>query len=138
MQLCMYAQKRDVSVVFYDKFIKECNKRDLKPSVAVVEMGFQKSVATRWKKGVMPTDVNIQRVADYFGISFDEMKDIKIEKPTVKNDDRHNALLAQLAKDSEGQELLEKFGQLSSDNRSKFLELIDLYLEAQGRNKKSS
>lgn len=89
MQLCMYAQKRDVSVVFYDKFIKECNKRDLKPSVAVVEMGFQKSVATRWKKGVMPTDVNIQRVADYFGISFDEMKDIKIEKPTVNNDDRH-------------------------------------------------
>lgn len=60
--------------MFWNKFISECNKKGVKPTVAVVEMGFQKPVATRWKKGGNPSDINIQKCADYFGISFEEMK----------------------------------------------------------------
>lgn len=126
--------------MFFDNFVRLCNKVGKSPSAVAIELGFQKSAVTNWKKRkTNPTSANLAKIADYFNVSEDYLTgDEAKEKPTVKNDDRHNALLAQLAKDSEGQELLEKFGQLSSDNRSKFLELIDLYLEAQGRNKKSS
>lgn len=56
--------------MFYDNFLQLCNQKGISPTAAVVDMGFQKSVVTRWKKSV-PTDANKRRIADYFGVSVD-------------------------------------------------------------------
>lgn len=58
------------STAFYDNFLQLCNQKGISPTAAVVDMGFQKSVVTRWKKSV-PTDANKRRIADYFGVSVD-------------------------------------------------------------------
>ena len=61
-------------IVFYDNFVNLCNKVGKAPSVVAVEIGFQKSVVTRWKKNnVTPTDANLARIADYFGVSVNEL-----------------------------------------------------------------
>ena len=65
--------------MFYDNFIRLCAEKGIPPTVAVVEMGFQKSVATRWKKSI-PTDKNKKVVADYFGVSVDELLGEQKEK----------------------------------------------------------
>ena len=57
--------------MFYDTFLYLCNQAGVSPSAAVVDMGFQKSVATRWKNGTVPRDANLMKVADYFGVTTD-------------------------------------------------------------------
>ena len=54
--------------MFYDNFLRLCNQKGISPTSAVMEMGFQKSVVTRWKKSI-PTDANKLKIAQYFGVS---------------------------------------------------------------------
>lgn len=69
LQLCWFAQKTwGVIVNFYDTFVYLCSKKGISPSAALLEMGFQKSVGTRWKKGMLPRDVNLHKVANYFNV----------------------------------------------------------------------
>lgn len=62
--------------MFYDNFLNLCNQKGISPSAAAVEMGFQKSVVTRWKKSI-PTEANRRKIAEYFGISVDELMGTK-------------------------------------------------------------
>ena len=59
--------------MFYDNFIKACNSIGKTPSAALSEAGIDKSASTRWKSGKKPTDATIRKLADYFGISPDEL-----------------------------------------------------------------
>ena len=59
--------------MFYDQFINLCNKRGLSPSAAAEAMGFQRSVVTRWSRGVRPHRATLLRVADYFGVAPEEL-----------------------------------------------------------------
>lgn len=58
--------------MFYDNFLHLCNQKGISPSAAAVEMGFQKSVVTRWKKST-PTEANRRKIAQYFGVSLDDL-----------------------------------------------------------------
>ncbi|NBI84348.1 XRE family transcriptional regulator [Clostridiaceae bacterium] len=70
--------------MFYSNFLNLCNKKGISPSAAAVEMGFQKSVVTRWKKST-PTEANRRRIAQYFGVSVEEL--MKNAEETVYNDE---------------------------------------------------
>ena len=60
--------------MFYDNFVNLCNKVGKSPSAVAVEIGFQKSVVTRWKQNnSTPTDANLKKIADYFGITVDQL-----------------------------------------------------------------
>ena len=55
--------------MFYDNFIRACNLSGKTPSAVLLEIGIGKSAGTRWKRGEMPTDATLCKIADYFGIS---------------------------------------------------------------------
>ena len=60
--------------MFYDRYVFFCSQKGISPSAAALEMGFQKSTISRWKKdGTDPTDANKHKVAAYFGISVEEL-----------------------------------------------------------------
>lgn len=59
--------------MFYDNFIKACNLKGKTPSAALSEAGIDKSASTRWKNGKKPTDATIHKLADYFGVSPEEL-----------------------------------------------------------------
>lgn len=71
--------------MFYDRYVFFCSQKGISPSAAALEMGFQKSTISRWKKdGTDPTDANKHKVAAYFGISVEELMgetDEKQKKP---------------------------------------------------------
>lgn len=74
--------------MFYEQFIKLCKERDVKPTVVAESIGLNKSTATGWKRGTTPTDVTIKKLADYFGVSVDELDPKKEQKKTtVESDD---------------------------------------------------
>ena len=61
---------------FYEKFVKLCNKKGITPARAAVEAGFTKAAPTHWKRRkTAPTDANLQKIADYFGVSVDYFAD---------------------------------------------------------------
>lgn len=77
---------------FYTKFVKLCNDNDLTPSRAATLIGFNKSTVSGWKnKGQMPTDANLQKIADFFSVPVSyfhvNQPEISVEKPTVQQDD---------------------------------------------------
>ena len=110
--------------MFWNKFISECNRKGVKPTVAVVEMGFQKSVATRWKKGGKPTDINIQKCADYFGISFEEMKYGTELNPTAE--ERKESIEGTKTLSDREEKLLELFRSLTEEQQDLILSLYKI------------
>ena len=66
--------------MFYDNFINLCNKAGKSPSAIAEEMGYQRSVVTRWSKGTAPRRATLQRVADYFGVSISYFENNPNEK----------------------------------------------------------
>lgn len=65
--------------MFYDRFIELCDKKGVKPSRVAIEKGFNKGSITSWKKNaeigkdVKPTTEILEKIADYFNISIDEL-----------------------------------------------------------------
>lgn len=59
--------------MFYTNFVKLCNQKGVSPSAAAEEMGFQRSVVTRWSKGVAPRAATVEKVADYFEVASEEL-----------------------------------------------------------------
>ena len=59
--------------MFFDNFICLCNSVERSPSAVAEEMGYQRSVVTRWSKGAEPRQATLQKIADYFGVSVEEL-----------------------------------------------------------------
>lgn len=68
--------------MFYDNYVKQCNKIGKSPSAAAVEMGFHRSEVTRWSKGSTPRRANLQRMATYFDCS---ISDLLVEETDEKS-----------------------------------------------------
>ena len=73
--------------MFYDRFEKLCIQKNISPSKAALEIGFNKSNVSRWKAdGYTPRGEVLDRIANYFGVSIDYLLTRK-EKATTENDD---------------------------------------------------
>ena len=111
--------------MFYDNLVKICNARGISPSAAIAEAGINKSAGTRWKNGKKPTAANLQKLADYFGISKEELLGEGLTKREVITGDRE-------ARPAEGDELLNAIRGLTDEERQKVSDYIEL-LEAARR-----
>ena len=58
---------------FYNNFVKLCNSIGKSPSRVVLDIGGTKSAITRWKNGSTPTDATAMKLAEYFGVSVQEL-----------------------------------------------------------------
>ena len=65
--------------LFYKNFERQCTKIQKNPSIVAEELGFDKSMASRWKTGALPQVKNRKKIADYFGITVEEL--MKEENP---------------------------------------------------------
>lgn len=59
--------------MFYLNFVRLCNGIAKSPSAVAEEMGFQRSVVTRWSKGSVPRKATIEKIAAYFGVPAEEL-----------------------------------------------------------------
>lgn len=138
MNFCNFVhivQKERGLIVFYENFLTLCNQKGITPSAAAVEMGFQKSVVTRWKKSI-PTDANKQKIAKYFGISVEELmgKEPEHKKTPIlsQKDERDIARdLEQLREALEsGDDLMFDGDPMSDEARESILQAMELGLRA--------
>ena len=73
---------------FYSNFVRLCNSVNKSPTAVLLEIGLAKSLLTRWKKGKGFTDASAIKIADYFGITVEEL--IKEKTPATDGDERND------------------------------------------------
>lgn len=101
--------------MFYTNYVKLCNSINQSPSSVSETLGFKRSVVTRWKNGSVPREATLQKIADFFNITVEELlSDIKKEPATVSGD-----------------KLIPGYSDLSEENKLKAREYIALLLNSQ-------
>lgn len=71
------SQNQGGEFVFYDTFLNLCAQKGVTPSAVMRAIGLNKSSATYWKKGSIPSSETLQKLADYFSVSMDFLLGIK-------------------------------------------------------------
>jgi transcriptional regulator with XRE-family HTH domain len=73
--------------VFYDNFVALCASVDKTPAYVGRELGIDKSTISCWKaRKTKPSDVNAQKIADYFGVTVEELMGKGIKKGPIPKD----------------------------------------------------
>lgn len=69
---------------FYDNYIKLCAVHDKSPTAVSKEIGLSNAAASGWKNGKNPSAVTKQKLADYFGVTVEELTgEEQKEKPNT-------------------------------------------------------
>lgn len=69
--------------VFYDNYVALCAKQQKSPSAVAEAIGLSRTSPNGWKKGKQPSDVNLQKLADYFGVSVAYLKGEEEQKESL-------------------------------------------------------
>lgn len=80
---------------FYKNYLDLCNFRGVTPSRAALDMRISKTSVTRWKQGYTPTDANLRKIADYFGVTVDYL--LGNEKTSAENGEGLNKNTVKIA-----------------------------------------
>lgn len=64
-------------LTFYNRFLALCKQKKMSPSAVTRELGLNNSISTSWKRGAFPTSNTLQKLADYFGITIDDLLGLK-------------------------------------------------------------
>lgn len=65
--------------MFWNNFLAQCAKKGKSPAVVAEELGFSNSATTCWKNGSLPRMSSRKKLADYFGVTVDELMGTKKE-----------------------------------------------------------
>ena len=58
----------------YENFVQQCRSAGTTPCCVAQEIGLAKSIVTRWKCGGYPTDATAMKLADYFGVDWNQFR----------------------------------------------------------------
>lgn len=98
--------------MFWENFLVECAKKQKSPAGVVEELGISNSMPTSWKNGAVPRAKTQQKIADYFGITVEELMGTKKEP----------AGEGELTEDMK--EILEYAQKMGPDERKAFITLL--------------
>lgn len=98
--------------MFWENFVTQCEKLEKSPTTVVEELGFKRPAVTSWKNGALPQVKNRKKIADYFGITVEELMGTKKEP----------AGEGELTEDMK--EILEYAQKMGPDERKAFLTLL--------------
>lgn len=98
--------------MFWENFQVQCAKVQKSPATVVEELGLSNSMPTSWKNGSLPLMKNRKKIADYFGITVEELMGTKKEP----------AGDGELTEDMK--EILEYAQKMGPDERKAFITLL--------------
>lgn len=59
--------------MFWNNFVSLCNEKGKSPNAICKELGFSNATATYWKRGSVPNDSTLRKIADHFGVSVEQL-----------------------------------------------------------------
>lgn len=89
--------------MFWQNYVKLCNEKGEAPNAVAAKCGVKSSgTVTGWKNGSMPRAGALQRLADYFGVSKEELLGNEKSPATKRDETNSNSALVELLKVSQG------------------------------------
>ena len=76
--------------IFYENFLYLCAKSNKSPSGVATSIGLSNAAASGWKNGKNPSQTTLAKLADYFGITVDELLSENENKPAPKDGNELN------------------------------------------------
>lgn len=74
--------------MFYDNFMLLCEKNQIRPYTALKNIGIEsKSILSRWRAGATPRSTTVKMIADYFGVTPEEMLFGIKKEPSIPTDE---------------------------------------------------
>ena len=108
---------------FYDNYIKLCAAHGKSPTAASKEIGLSNATASGWKNGKKPSAVTKQKLADYFGVTVEELTgEEQKEKPSTPED---------AERELHGKAILNKYNMLDPATQAMFESMLDAAIAAQ-------
>ena len=114
--------------MFWQNFTRLCTETRKPPSRVAAELGFSNASVTGWKKGAVPRDSTLSRIANYFGVpveslTADDAPSVSLSVPSVPSASDESQLLTYYRKFSrEGKgrlldfaESMERSGKYAAD-----------------------
>lgn len=69
--------------MFWDNFVRLCNQAGKYPNTVAAEVGVKSTgTVTGWKNGANPRQTVLLKLADYFGVTVDDLLNAEKENPT--------------------------------------------------------
>jgi len=59
--------------MFWEKFLLLCKEKGVSPTYACKTLGYSTTMVTNWKRGSIPRDATLLKIADYFGVTVDDL-----------------------------------------------------------------
>ena len=99
--------------MFWQNFLYYCKQNGKTPNAVAFDIGIKSSgTVTGWKKGAEPRPAVLARLADYFGVSVDELTQEKMS--AAENDGQTDEM-----------QLLTYFRQFNREGRGRILDLAE-------------
>lgn len=67
--------------MFWDNFERLSREKGMKPTPAAAEIGFPSASVVKWKKGTIPRGTTLQKIADYFNVTVNDLLSDPAEAP---------------------------------------------------------
>lgn len=116
--------------MFWEKFLSLCAQKKIKPNQVAQQLSIASGTVTKWKQGSHPRDLQLKKIADYFGVPMSYFTEK--EKPSDEGELSGNQISPNEPKLTEGEELmLQLFRQIPEDKQQTVLETIRLVLKIQ-------
>lgn len=74
--------------MFIDSYQRICKHFGVTPTSILEPLGISTGAYSNWKRGSEPTNPTKKKIADYFGITIDELEAGEIKKPGINKDVR--------------------------------------------------
>jgi transcriptional regulator with XRE-family HTH domain len=72
--------------MFWKNLCMLCNKHNTTPNTVCRELGLSSATATHWRQGAIPRDTTLKKIADYFGITPEDLLRDPAEKVAAPAD----------------------------------------------------
>lgn len=114
--------------MFWNVLIELCNEKGISPNFVAKELGITSGTVTSWKKGSVPRDTTLRKVADYFGVSTDYLLGTEHEFLQTFAQEKDPPKI------SESEEkLLELFREVPEADRYMVIQMVEAALAAKRR-----
>lgn len=104
---------------FFRNYLSLCIKKGKSPSAVAVEMGFQRSVVSRWSKGAVPRHSTMLKIAEYFGCAVEELT-----KPDEAHADLESHATHEMCSDRPDDLLLQAIARMDKADLLRVLEAV--------------
>lgn len=114
--------------MFWDKFVTLCSAKGISPNGVCADLGLSTATATKWKKGAIPRDTTLKKIADYFGVSTSYLLGVVDDPDPI-------ALVDPSKKEPPMLEWLAKLDDMTVDELAEVEQFVDFVLSKKGGRK---